>query len=121
VVASLGEAADNIGGARLARTLQQLQDRTNGVPLPVGLQATRIRSWFQAGDPWPCISPERLALLERLEQEFFPLESEETGTKVGIGVATGLDEVYITTDPHLVEESRLLPLALVGHATNTWD
>jgi hypothetical protein len=118
VVASTGEAAENIGSARLAHTLQQLQEGTNGVPIPAGLQATRIHSWFQAGDPWPCISPERLALLKRLEQEFFPLESEETGTKVGIGVATGLDEVYITTDPHLVEESRLLPLALASDTTS---
>jgi adenine-specific DNA-methyltransferase len=114
VVASMGEAAENVGGARLAHTLQRLQERTNGLTLPVGLRATRIRNWFQAGDPWPCISPERLALLKRLEQEFVPLESEETGTKVGIGVATGLDEVYITLDPHLVEESRLLPLALAS-------
>jgi hypothetical protein len=29
---------------------------------------------------------------------------------VGIGVATGCDDVYITDDPNLVEEERLLPL-----------
>ncbi|MGH9175752.1 MAG: SAM-dependent methyltransferase, partial [Vicinamibacterales bacterium] len=49
---------------------------------------------------------------------------EETGTKVGIGVATGCDEVFITTDPHLVEPGRLVPLAMgsdtVG-GTFTWS
>jgi hypothetical protein len=55
-----------------------------------------------------------LALLKRLEAEFFPLESAGTGTRVGIGVATGADDVYITTDVDLVEESRLLPLAMAA-------
>src|SRR5206468_622936 len=43
----------------------------------------------------------------------FPaLESEATGTRVGIGVATGLDGVYVTADAALVEAARLVPLAL---------
>ncbi|MEK7760316.1 MAG: TaqI-like C-terminal specificity domain-containing protein, partial [Nitrospirota bacterium] len=49
------------------------------------------------------------ALLRRLEDQFPPLEMN---AKVGIGVATGNDRVYITTDADLVEPSRLLKLAL---------
>ncbi|MDQ3912847.1 MAG: Eco57I restriction-modification methylase domain-containing protein [Actinomycetota bacterium] len=71
-----------------------------------------IDKWFTGSDPWPCVSPERLALLKRLEAEFPPLEDPATATKVGIGVATGADKVFLTEDPELVEESRLLPLAL---------
>ncbi len=59
--------------------------------------------------PWPCHSPEQLTLLRRLEERFPALESN---AKVGIGVATGNDGVFITTDAHLVEPSRLLKLAL---------
>ena len=93
----------------------------------------RVGTWFGGDEPWPCTSPERLALLKQLEARFQPLESKETGTKVGIGVATGADKIFITKDKALTEESRLLPLALAsdistgllewaGHyLVNPWD
>jgi adenine-specific DNA-methyltransferase len=77
-----------------------------------------VDEWFAGSDPWPCVSPDRLKLLKRLEKEFPPLEDPDTGTKVGIGVATGADNVYLTNDPSLVEESRLLPLALAKDTMN---
>ena len=78
---------------------------------PTGFEAMRTEEWFSGSDPWPCTSPERLALLKRLEQEFPTIESSATNTRVGIGIATGSDKVFITTNPDLVEQSRLLPLA----------
>ena len=59
-----------------------------------------------------------MELLKRLEAEFPLLEDTNTGTKVGIGVATGADKVFLTKDPELVEESRLLPLALAKDTMN---
>jgi hypothetical protein len=58
------------------------------------------------------MEPGKLAFLKRLEREFPTLE--ETGTIVGIGVATGADKVFITKDRDLVEEGRLLPLAMAS-------
>jgi adenine-specific DNA-methyltransferase len=52
-----------------------------------------------------------ITLLRRLEERFPALE---TCAKVGIGVATGNDGVFITKDTSLVERSRLLKLALVS-------
>ncbi len=78
------------------------------------LAVTNVESWFTDGAPWPCTSPDRLALLKHLEATFLSLESPVTGTRIGIGVATGADKVFITRDPHLVEESRLLPLAMAA-------
>lgn len=75
-----------------------------------GVQASLLPGWFSADEPWPLIAPEKLALLQRLEREFPTLEA--TGTTVGIGVATGADRVFITTDAQLVEADRLLPLAM---------
>lgn len=74
--------------------------------------------WFTGSEPWPCGCPEKLKLLRKLEKNFLPLESEETQTKVSIGVATGLDEFFITDKHELVEKSRLLPLAM---ASDTFD
>ena len=41
-----------------------------------------------------------------------PLEDANTGTRVGIGLATGADSVYLTKDPDLVEPDRLLPMLM---------
>lgn len=75
-------------------------------------QAARLHGWFEGRAGWPSGSPARLAVIAGLEAAFPPLESAETGTKVGIGVATGADKVYIVRDAELVEPERLLPLAL---------
>lgn len=73
-------------------------------------EATRVDGWFNGRDLWPAGSPSRLALLADLEARFAPLQDAVTGTRVGIGVATGCDEIYITDDADLVEDDRLLPL-----------
>ncbi len=105
IVASADQDAENIQPRQLAETLQ-----TNGRDiLPQGVHRAVVNTWFKGADPWPCHSPEQLALLRRLEDQFPPLEMN---AKVGIGVATGNDCVYITTDTDLVEPSRLLKLAL---------
>lgn len=71
-----------------------------------------VNEWFEGSAPWPCVSPRRLELLKCLEASFPLLEDASTGTRVGIGVATGADKVFITDDPELVERERLLPMAL---------
>lgn len=72
----------------------------------------RLRGWFSGQGGWPHGSPDRLAVIADLEARYPSLEDTATGTKVGIGVATGADKVFITEDANLVEPERLLPLAL---------
>jgi adenine-specific DNA-methyltransferase len=76
------------------------------------VRAARFNDWFKGDEPWPCSSPEMLAFLKDLEAKFPLLESEETGTKVGIGVATGADSVFVTQEQPDIEKDRLLPLAM---------
>ncbi|MFD5732522.1 Eco57I restriction-modification methylase domain-containing protein [Streptomyces sioyaensis] len=77
-------------------------------------QAARLPHWFQGTDSWPTGSPERLALLEDLTERYPTLE--EAGVKVGIGIATGADSTFLTTNNDVVEEDRLLPLSMVKDA-----
>jgi hypothetical protein len=131
VVASIGRDVVKDGGI-LAQGLR-VTVGGEAARLPEGVSAARVSSWFAGDEPWPCTSPERLALLKKLEERFSPLESKETGTKVGIGVATGADKVFITRDEALVEQSRLLPLAMASdissgrmkwagnYLVNPWD
>jgi adenine-specific DNA-methyltransferase len=76
-----------------------------------GFRAARLHGWFEGRAAWPKGSPDQLAVLADLEATFPTLEDATTGTKVGIGVATGADRVYIVRDPDIVEPARLLPLA----------
>lgn len=110
VVASAGADAIITKPETLAATLKATAYRAP-LALPRGLKTAPIEKWFNGSDPWPCNSPEQLALLRKLEDQFHALESD---AKVGIGVATGNDGVFITKDTGLVERSRLLKLALVG-------
>lgn len=75
--------------------------------------AVRLPGWFSGPAGWPNGSPEALALVEDLEARLPPLENPATGTKVGIGVATGADKVFIVDEDPGVEPERLLPLATV--------
>ncbi|HEX5591730.1 MAG TPA: N-6 DNA methylase [Solirubrobacterales bacterium] len=83
-----------------------------------GFRGARLGTWFSGSAGWPLGSPDRLAVIADLEARFPSLEDETTGTKVGIGVATGADRIFITEDPDLVEPERLLPLALPRDITS---
>jgi hypothetical protein len=62
-------------------------------------------------EPWMLEAPDQLSLVRRLEADYPTLE--ETGCKVGIGVATGADQVFIGLFDELdVEHDRKLPLAM---------
>ncbi|MDT0445283.1 Eco57I restriction-modification methylase domain-containing protein [Streptomyces johnsoniae] len=87
-------------------------------------RAARMPHWFSEEGSWPTASPARLAVLEDLTERFRLLEDTRTGTKVGIGIATGADKVFLTKDKDLVEEDRLLPMAMVRDTTSgtlDWD
>ena len=62
-------------------------------------------------EPWMLEATEQLTIIRRLESEFPSLE--EAHCKVGIGVATGADQVFIGPYEALdVEPDRKLPLAM---------
>ncbi len=61
--------------------------------------------------PWMLEAADQLSLMRRLEAEYPTLE--ETGCKVGIGVATGADHVFVGRFEELdVEPDRKLPLVM---------
>ncbi len=96
-----------------ARRVRIWASRKNDLRLSdPGFEAARLPTWFDGVSSWPTGTPERLALVASLERRLPALEDGATGTRVGIGVATGADQVFVVTDPALVEEDRLLPLAM---------
>ena len=93
------------------------RSRRQAIATPT-FEASRLQQWFGGRDLWPCGSPAQLALVADLEARFPALENRSTATRVGIGVATGCDDVYITQDADLVEEERLLPLLQASDTTD---
>lgn len=113
IVASASAGAEPaVGSDNLADALVELaEERIDGVP---GFTATRVEDWFTGSGPWPSVEPKQLEVLRRLEMNFPSIEDAAPGTKIGIGVATGNDSVYVTADPNVVEPERLLPLAMAA-------
>ena len=109
VVASAGAGF----GADAARVLLDWLDTGEGRLHTRHVAASRMDDWYNTAASWPSGSPEVIAWLERLEETLPPIEDADTDTRIGIGVATGADAVYVVREPNLpdVESSRLLPLA----------
>ena len=73
-------------------------------------RVTEVSGIVSNSDPWVLEAFDNLKLVRRLEAEY-PL-IEQAGCKVGIGVATGADSVFIANFDELdVEKDRKLPLA----------
>jgi adenine-specific DNA-methyltransferase len=80
------------------------------------VSAARLPHWHADDCSWPEGSPQTLAWLEQLADEFPVLEDPATGTRISIGVATGADSVYVCQQEDLpdIEADRLLPLAMAA-------
>lgn len=90
----------------LAGLVPALQDELIDHP-----DVVHVPNALDGSEPWLLDTPRRLALLRRLEAGL-PL-IEAAGCRVGIGVATGADKVFIGDYATMrVEEDRKLPLAM---------
>ncbi len=76
-----------------------------------GVGVSVYDSWFEGEEPWIISSPEHLTTLRALEARCRPLE-EAGGARVGIGIATGNDKVYIVGEGVDIEPDRLVPLVM---------
>ncbi len=127
------DAASHFGAQDVPAITALARKRSRTVVTTPTFRAARLRTWFHGQSGWPQGSPERLAAIAEMERRLPTLEDAATGTRVGIGVATGADRVFILDDPGDVEPERLLPLALPRdiasgrvawsgkHLVNPWD
>jgi hypothetical protein len=70
-----------------------------------------LENVVSGSNPWILEAAGRIELIRRLEADFPTLE--EAGCKVGIGVATGADKIFIGKFDELdVEDDRKVPLAM---------
>jgi hypothetical protein len=113
-LAIVADTTDRFGSAEAAQFTQWVRTSAEKSITSDTFKATRLSSWFPGNSLWPTGSPEQLAIVADLEKRFRLLQDETTGTRVGIGIATGADKVYLTKNADLVEPGRLLPLVMAG-------
>ncbi len=78
----------------------------NGDEYETGL----LPSCYVDESSWPLVSPRRLEVLRYVESNFDPLELSADDTRVGIGMATGSDDVFLVDDPSCVEDESAVPI-----------
>lgn len=94
-----------------ADKLQSLAHAMTAPKLGKGRGVSEVAALARGSEPWMLEAPDQLALIRRLETDYPTLE--EADCKVGIGVATGADQVFIGPYDELdVEPDRKLPLAM---------
>ncbi len=108
------ETADGFDETDAGIVAQWLADSQERAPSGGRFDAGILQGWFTGSNHWPTGSPSTLELIADLEERFAPLEDWRTGTRVGIGVATGCDDVFVVEDAPDVEPCRLLPM-LTAH------
>lgn len=91
--------------------LQTLAKQLTAPTLSDGAAVTEVADIAKDGEPWMLGAPDQLKLVRRLEAQYPTLE--DAGCKVGIGVATGADNIFIGPYEELdVEADRKLPLVM---------
>lgn len=101
------------GPAIDAAALQRLAADMTAKKLPAGQGVSEFADVLSSAEPWMLDAPDQLDVVRRIETEYPTLE--EAGCKVGIGVATGADQVFIAPFEELdVEPDRKLPIVMTG-------
>jgi adenine-specific DNA-methyltransferase len=75
--------------------------------------------WYPDGGPWITTCRDEHRHLNGLRARLAPLEHSAAGTRVGIGVATGADRVFILdAECAQIEAERQIPLVLAADLSN---
>jgi len=76
--------------------------------------------WYPNGAPWISTSKTRHASLVALERDYPTIEESAPGTRIGIGIATGADDVFVLPARRDdIEASRQIPLVMSSDVSNT--
>ena len=95
--------------AMLPKTLQTVAADIRSHALSPQSTVREMTGVTRGAEPWLLASSDQLSLIRRIESTFPALE--QTGCKVGIGVATGADKAFIGRFDSLdVESNRKLPM-----------
>jgi adenine-specific DNA-methyltransferase len=106
------------------RTLQRLKREATAASVETTV-LSRFDSWYPGGAPWIATSHDASEFLAEAAAKLPVLEDSARGTRLGIGVATGADRIFILPELNReIEHSRQLRLILskdVSSASVEWS
>ena len=80
-----------------------------------GSRLNRFARWYGGADAWVTTDSAERDRFEAITSSFPTIEQSGAGTQVGIGVASGADEIYVDPQRNAeIEDSCLLPLVASG-------
>src|SRR5260221_1347979 len=91
----VADTTERFGETDASQVLDYARSRSSEIVANDRYEIARLPHWFDGEESWPAGNPKQLAMIEHLTDKFPALEDAETGTRVGIGVATGADEVFV--------------------------
>ena len=78
---------------------------------PSGRMLSKFAEWYADDEPWVTTSSDALSVWRDVASRFPRIEDSAPGTKIGIGVATGADKVFLLPeDGSVVEDDCKLPV-----------
>lgn len=78
---------------------------------PSGRMLNEFPEWYSGDEPWVTTSSDALSVWREVAGRFPRIEDSAPGTKIGIGVATGADKVFLLPgDGSVVEDDCKLPV-----------
>ena len=76
-----------------------------------GSQLSKFEKWYRGDEAWVTTDSAERERFEAITSSFPTIEQSGAGTQVGIGVASGADEIYVDPQRYAeIEDSCLLPL-----------
>ena len=106
----------NRGASTFATTAESLDDGSLAAIRTAALDSGergRFERWYPDGAPWISTCRKSYRNLLRLADNLPTLEASAPGTRVGIGVATGADDIFVLPGKRAdIEEDRQLPLLM---------
>lgn len=96
-------------GVTYAGELSEIDElKSCGTDHPVRL--SRFDHWYKGMEPWIATNNKELRVWRDVASKFPVIEESAPETKIGIGVATGADKIYMLADDVEVEKACKLPI-----------
>ncbi len=102
-----------IGGKTLAATIDDASEHTLLSCLASKGSLSEFDSWYHGEEPWISTDSRHRESTEKIFKTYPVVEKSARGTKIGIGVASGADEIYVDANrKSTLEPECLLPLVM---------
>lgn len=105
----------HVGGGTFAKTIADASRKTLLASMASTGNLSAFDTWYRGDAPWISTNADLRKFAERMARLFPVVEESAAGTEIGIGVASGADDLYVDVQRKCdLEKDCLLPLVMAG-------